>query len=67
MTRATGTLAGWVLVTAETAQSAAASILFCSGVVLTTKPVLLALGFTVATVAGLAYGFARRGQPSTAS
>jgi arginine:agmatine antiporter len=146
MTRATGTLAGWVLVTAETAQSAAASglfsrvlarpgpkatvrtllvaavimsaivvasaapalsqqfaalidaavlvslamyilsaaalwrlsrdepdprrrlfvrsvaglsILFCLGVVLTTKPVLLALGFAVAALAALAYALAR--------
>jgi arginine:agmatine antiporter len=146
MTRATGTLTGWVLVTAETAQSAAASglfsrvlarpgpqatvrtllvaavimsaivivsaapalsqqfaalidaavlvslamymlsaaalwrlsrdepdrrrrlfvrsvaglsILFCLGVVLTTKPALLALGFAVAALAALAYLFAR--------
>jgi amino acid transporter len=39
--------------------AAAASIVFCTGVVLTSRPLLLGLGVAVAVMAGLAYGFAR--------
>ena len=35
------------------------SILFCGGVILTSKPVLLGLGLAVAAIAGAAFGFSR--------